>query len=103
MTRVITPQLRLWAACREKVRHLRLRRDVEAYVDGELTGAHRTQVATHLGRCWSCSGRAETLRLIKTSLRHGLQHAPASLASVRLRRFADHLATPPGLHSGHTP
>ncbi|UGY94608.1 anti-sigma factor family protein [Streptomyces gobiensis] len=96
MTRSVTPQLRSWAACREKIRHLRLRGDVAAYVDGELTGVHRARVAAHLGRCWSCSGDAESLRLIKTSLRNGPQRAPASLASVRLRRFASRLAAPAG-------
>lgn len=30
---------RVWAECREKIRHIRLRGEVEAYADGQLTGA----------------------------------------------------------------
>jgi anti-sigma factor RsiW len=80
------------AECREKIRHLRLRGSLEAYVDGELTGSRRAEVAAHLACCWTCSGYAETLRLIKHSLRTGPRRAPVPLAEVRLRRFADRLA-----------
>jgi hypothetical protein len=50
----MSPLLRqTWAESRERLRHLRLRGCVEAYVDGELTGTHRARVAAHLARCWS--------------------------------------------------
>ncbi|WP_434594055.1 anti-sigma factor family protein [Streptomyces sp. A5-4] len=87
---------RVWAECREKIRHVRLRGDVEAYVDGQLTGAHRVRVAAHIACCWACSGSLQLLRLVKASLRHHPQRTPPSLASARVRRFAHHLTTPPG-------
>jgi hypothetical protein len=87
-----TPVTQLWrqasAARREAVRHVRLRGLVEAYVDGELGRAQRRAVAAHLSECWNCSADAETLTLIKHSLRTGPLRAPASLARHRLRRFA---------------
>ncbi len=85
----------LWAECREKVRHVRLCGAVEAYADGELTGVHRMRVAAHVARCWACSGSLQTLRLIKASLRGSTRRTAASLASVRMRRFAQRLTTPP--------
>jgi anti-sigma factor RsiW len=57
------------AGGRQHAAHLRLRSQVDAYVDGELSGARRTRVAAHLAVCWVCSGYAETLRMIKQSLR----------------------------------
>jgi hypothetical protein len=74
------------------VRHLRLRGAVGAYADGQLTGARHTRVAVHVACCWTCSGELLALRLIKASV-HGHPHrAPISLAEVRIRRFADHVA-----------
>lgn len=67
---------------------MRLRALVEAYVDGELTGPQRRAVATHLTECWNCSADADTLKLIKHSLRTGPLRAPDFLARHRLRRFA---------------
>ncbi|MER7895056.1 zf-HC2 domain-containing protein [Streptomyces sp. NPDC096046] len=85
-----------WCAeCREKVRHVRWRGDVEAYADGQLTGAHRMRVAAHIDRCWACSGTLQLLRLIKASLRGHPRRTPPSLASARVRRFAQHLTTAP--------
>ncbi|WP_236242968.1 anti-sigma factor [Streptomyces sp. CC228A] len=68
----------IWSQCRERLLHLRLRRSVGPYADGELTGAARARVAEHIARCWVCSGTLETLRLVKSSLRRGPQRAPAS-------------------------
>ncbi|MBM9506246.1 anti-sigma factor family protein [Actinacidiphila acididurans] len=76
------------AQCREGVRHLRLRRCVGAYVDGELPPARRAELTAHLVRCWTCSGHAETLRLIKHSLGNGPVRAPSALTEARLRRYA---------------
>ncbi|MEU3199384.1 zf-HC2 domain-containing protein [Streptomyces sp. NPDC006996] len=75
---------------------MRLRGDVEAYADGQLTGAHRMRVAAHIACCWACSGTLQLLRLIKASLRHNPQRTPPSLASARVRRFAHQLTIPPG-------
>ncbi|MEU3143078.1 MULTISPECIES: hypothetical protein [unclassified Streptomyces] len=74
---------------------MRLRRDVEAYADGQLTGAHHMQMAAHVACCWACSGSLQLLRLIKASLRHHPHRTPPSLASTRVQRFAHHLTTPP--------
>ncbi|MEV0961798.1 MULTISPECIES: zf-HC2 domain-containing protein [unclassified Streptomyces] len=84
----------MWAECREKLRHLRLRGDVEAYADGELTGARRAEVAAHVARCWACSGSLQLLHLIKASLRRTPRRTPVSLPSVRLRRYAQRIAHP---------
>ncbi|EST38268.1 hypothetical protein N566_08335 [Streptomycetaceae bacterium MP113-05] len=84
-----------WAECREALRHLRLRGLVEPYVDDQLAGTRRAHFVAHLARCWTCSEQAETLHLIKQSLRTGLQRGPVQLAEVRLRRFADRLTAPP--------
>lgn len=83
---------RIAAECREKLRHLRLRGYIEAYMDGALTSHRKEQVAAHLATCWTCSGTAETLRLIKHSLRRSPRRIPASLSEARLRRFAGQLA-----------
>ncbi|MFP3986564.1 zf-HC2 domain-containing protein [Streptomyces sp. E11-3] len=82
----------VWAECLERVRHLRLRGDLEAYADGELTGARRTRMAAHLDRCWVCSGRLQTLRLVKASIRGHPHRAPASLSRARVDRYARQLA-----------
>lgn len=84
-------QGRVWAWCREKVRHLRLRGEVDAYADGQLTGAHRARVAAHIAGCWACSGTLLLLQLIKASLRDSPRRHPAPLASARVRRFAHRL------------
>jgi anti-sigma factor RsiW len=48
--------------------HRRLRRAVEAYLDGELTPDAHAEVARHLSICWECSIAAETLCLLKRAL-----------------------------------
>jgi anti-sigma factor RsiW len=84
------------AECREGIRHLSLRDLVEAYVDDELADDDRTRVAAHIDRCWICSDHACTIRLMKRSLSIGPRRAPVPLAMVRLRRYANGLATAPG-------
>ncbi|THA27931.1 hypothetical protein E4198_23330 [Streptomyces sp. RKND-216] len=84
-----------WAECQEVLRHLRLRGLVEPYVDDQLAGTRGARFVAHLARCWTCSEQAETLRLIKHSLRNGPQRGPVHLAEVRLRRFADRLTATP--------
>jgi anti-sigma factor RsiW len=71
--------------------HRRMRRDVEAYLDGELAPEARARVARHLSTCWECSIAAETLRLLKRALSHRRDRTPASVAERRLRRFAEAL------------
>ncbi|MEU9245392.1 zf-HC2 domain-containing protein [Streptomyces sp. NPDC048385] len=88
------------AQCREQLRHLRLRGSVGAYVDGELAPARHAELAAHLVRCWACSVQAETLRLVKHSLRGGPLRAPVSLSEIRIRRFAARLAAPEGSGPG---
>lgn len=72
--------------------HRQMRRAIDAYVDGELhTPARIAAVQAHLDQCWGCSGYAETLRLLKRSLRRLAQRQPADLAAARLRRWATDL------------
>jgi anti-sigma factor RsiW len=73
--------------------HHRMRRSVEAYVDGELAPQARADVVRHLSRCWECSMAAETLRLLKWALSRHRVRSPSSLAERRLRRFAENLAS----------
>ena len=73
--------------------HRRMRRVVEAYLDGELTPDARVEVARHLAICWECSIAAETLRLLKRALSHRRDRTPPSVAEPRLRRFAEALIT----------
>ena len=75
--------------------HRRLRRDVEAYLDGELCPDDRARVAGHLRVCWECSVAAETLRLLKLALRRRRSREPGTVGARRLRLFADQLAGRP--------
>jgi hypothetical protein len=68
-----------------------MRRAVEAYLDGELQPEAGAQVARHLSICWDCSVIAETLRLLRRSLRHLRDVNPPTVAERRLRRFAEDL------------
>ena len=72
------------------VRHRRIRRKIEAYVDGEL-GSTRivADVEQHLDACWNCTGEADRLRLIKSSLRTIGTRRPADLSVVRLRGWVE--------------
>lgn len=72
-------------------RHRRMRRQVEAWVDGELSGAAAAVVRRHLDECWGCSEDAELLRLMKVALGRLSGREPAGLAAMRLRRWASHL------------
>ena len=73
-------------------RHRRLRQAVEAYLDGELPAEAHAEVARHLSICWDCNTLAETLRLVKESLRHRRHRSGLLLSERRLRHFAENLA-----------
>ena len=73
-------------------RHGRMRHAVEAYLDGELPGQAGAEVARHLTTCWDCNTLAETLRLIKQSLRHRRDRTTLMLSERRLRQIAANLA-----------
>lgn len=74
------------------VAHYRMRRAVDAYIDGELRTPERiAAVHAHLDQCWGCSGYAETLRLVKRSLRRLADRQPTDLTVARLRRWATEL------------
>jgi anti-sigma factor RsiW len=73
--------------------HGRMRRAVDAYLDGELPAARAVVVRVHLDECWGCSGHAETVRLMKRSLRRLAQRRPSDLAVARLRRWAEALTS----------
>jgi len=64
---------------------------VTAHLDGELLDPSAQVVWHHLSQCWDCSSDAETLRLIKHSLRTQRQSTTATLAFRRLDRFARRL------------
>jgi len=68
--------------------HRRMRRAVDAYLDGELPPTRAGAVEVHLDECWGCSGYADAVRLMKRSLRRLAQRRPSDLAVARLRRWA---------------
>ncbi|MGH9229987.1 MAG: anti-sigma factor family protein [Acidimicrobiales bacterium] len=69
--------------------HGRMRRAIDAYLDGELSPARAIAVEGHLDECWGCSAHADTLRLMKRSLWRLAQRRPSDLAVARLRRWAE--------------
>jgi anti-sigma factor RsiW len=69
-----------------------MRRAVGAYLDGELPSPADAGVARHLAICWECNTLAETLRLMKRSLRQRRDQTTPSVAERRVRRFAEDLA-----------
>ena len=69
--------------------HGRMRRAVDAYLDGELPPARAVAVEGHLDECWGCSGYADTVRLLKRSLQRLARRRPSDLAVARLRRWAE--------------
>jgi anti-sigma factor RsiW len=71
------------------VSHRGLHRAVDAYLDGELSPARALAIEVHLDECWGCSGYADTVRLMKRSLRRLAQRRPSDLAIARLRRWAE--------------
>jgi predicted anti-sigma-YlaC factor YlaD len=70
--------------------HHRLRRAVDAYLDGELPPDVHAAVAHHLSMCWRCSIAAETLRLLKRALSQQSDRT-SSVGGRRLRCFAEQL------------
>jgi len=72
--------------------HRRMRRTLEAYLDGELPPQAGSEVARHLSVCWECSTLAETIRLLKRALRRRRELSPDTVTARRLRRFAEELA-----------
>jgi len=73
------------------VTHLRMRRLVSAYVDGELDDETARRVADHLRHCWRCSGDAELDEMVKRSLGN-LAGRGDTMAALRLRRFIARLS-----------
>lgn len=69
-----------------------MRQMVGAYLDDELRGEKQAEVGRHLSVCWECSTLAETVRLIKRSLRQRGDRPARSLDEHRLRQFAESLA-----------
>lgn len=74
------------------VEHQRLRRLVEAYVDGELEPRRAEAVRTHVRRCWECGGQVEVVLLIRAALRRHRRGQPAQLPLRRLGRLCRELA-----------
>lgn len=70
--------------------HRRMQRQVEAYLDGYVDHPGDAPVIeAHLRECWSCSGEAETLRLVKRSLARLAHRRPTDLGAARLRQWAE--------------
>ena len=66
----------------------RIRREVEAYVDGELGRPDRIiAVEAHLDDCPDCRQDLDVLQRMKCSLRRLACNRPTDLAAERLRRW----------------
>ncbi|MBI4936375.1 MAG: zf-HC2 domain-containing protein [Actinobacteria bacterium] len=63
--------------------HLRYRRYVDAFVDGELDGALRSRVSSHIAECPMCDREAEMTVHIKDSLARGTGFAARAADSLR--------------------
>jgi len=75
------------------IRHRRFCHDVGALVDGELDPGRERQLRAHVRKCWTCSGTAELVALVRAALRRSRRNEPAPLAVHRLVRFSHGLAT----------
>lgn len=74
--------------------HRRRRRQVMAYVDGEVDVTDAHDAAEHLRECWDCSGEAELLRVTKHALNRLGRSRPDDLTATRLKRWARGLGAP---------
>lgn len=70
----------------------RVRKVLQAYLDGELDDRHAGMVAAHLEHCERCGIEAELYQRVKDSLQE-LRQAPDPAAMSRLRAFADSVAS----------
>ncbi len=68
--------------------HRRLRKGVEAYLDGEADPALAVTVRRHLSECWSCSEDAQWLALVKAAVARIGGRRPPELSLARMSRFA---------------
>ncbi|MGH2686464.1 MAG: hypothetical protein ACRDJP_13455 [Actinomycetota bacterium] len=68
--------------------HRRRRRQVMAYVDGEVDANVGHDAAEHIRECWDCSGEADLLRLVKHALNRLGSSRPDDLTAARLKRWA---------------
>lgn len=68
------------------VRHLRLGRLIDAYLDNELPPPYRDAVTVHLRECARCAATVSLTRLVKRSLEGKPRRGPSSLSEARLRR-----------------
>lgn len=66
----------------------RVRKVLQAYLDGELDDSQAGMVAAHLEHCDRCGIEAEVYEQVKASLQE-LRQAPDPDALARLRQFAD--------------
>ena len=68
--------------------HRRIRRDVEAYADGELAGLDRVaDIEAHLDACADCRHALDVQGRVKCSLRRLAANRPTDLTAARLRRW----------------
>ncbi len=70
----------------------RVRKVLQAYLDGELDDRHVGMVAAHLEHCERCGIEAELYQRVRDSLQE-LRQAPDPAALSRLRAFADSVAS----------
>lgn len=76
---------------RDDVECMRVRRFLQAFLDGTLDEERHGRVARHLEACRRCGLSAEAYRSLKDQLR--AQSLPVDPDAVgRLERFVDHLA-----------
>lgn len=70
----------------------RVRKVLQAFLDGELDERHAGMVAAHLEHCERCGIEADVYQQVKTELRQ-LRADPDPAAMRRLRQFAADIST----------
>lgn len=68
--------------------HLRCRRNIGHFADGELGAASQQALAAHLLECDGCRRELDMVRAIKASLGRLAEAEPPALAATRLRRWS---------------
>ncbi len=71
-----------------RIRHLRTKRYLSAYIDDEVPTRARPGVVRHLSECPECVAMVESLRSARAALRRVVGQPVDPLAAGRIHRYA---------------